>query len=212
MNKRIAIVTVSSLMLAACQQGATYQQNPKTYQGAATGAAIGGVLGSLESSEYAAGGAALGALAGGAIGQYMDRQGQAMRSQLQGSGVDVQRQGDNILLNMPNSITFGFDSRTVRPEFEGTLSNVANVLNQYPQTNVQVVGHTDNVGELQYNQNLSERRANAVSTKLRGYGVSNQRLTVMGKGELMPIANNDTDAGRAQNRRVEIKIIPIRQQ
>ncbi|MCH2547808.1 MAG: OmpA family protein [Alphaproteobacteria bacterium] len=207
--RRILTVILSTSLLAACQQGAGYQQNQKTYQGAGAGAALGAALGSMESSEYAAGGAALGALAGGAIGQYMDRQESAMRQQMQGTGVEVRRQGNDIMLNMPNSITFGFDSSAVRPEFNGTVNNMASILNQYPQTKIDVIGYTDSKGSDAYNQNLSEQRAQSVANKLRDYGVASNRLMVLGRGESMPVASNDTDAGRAQNRRVEIKISPI---
>lgn len=207
--RKLLIVALSTTVLAACQQGATYQQNPNTYKGAAAGAALGGLAGSMESSEHAAAGAALGALAGGAIGQYMDRQEQAMRQQMQGTGVQVQRQGNDILLNMPNSITFAVDSSTVRPEFNGTLSNLAGVLNQYPQTKIDVIGHTDNTGTTAYNQNLSEQRAQSVANKLRDNGVASSRLYVLGRGESQPIASNSTESGRAQNRRVEVKISPI---
>jgi len=209
--KRLLIVALATTTLAACQNGAGYQQNQKTYQGAAAGAAVGGLLGGMESSERAAIGAGLGALAGGAIGQYMDRQEREMRQQMQGTGVEVQRQGDNILLNMPNSITFAVDSSTVRPEFGGTLSNLAGVLNQYPQTMIDVIGHTDNTGSTEYNQGLSERRAQAVANQLRDYGVASQRLMILGRGETQPIATNATEAGRAQNRRVEVRISPITQ-
>lgn len=216
MQQRLPIRSVFAIlgcgsMLAACAQGAGYQQNPNTYKGAGAGAAIGGLLGSTESSEYAAGGAALGALAGGAIGQYMDRQEAAMRSQLQGTGIGVQRQGDNLLLNIPNNVTFDFDSARIWKEGDAVLKNVAGVLVQYPQTMIDVVGHTDNVGSDSYNQDLSDRRAQAVANKLRDYGVASQRLMVMGQGESQPKASNDTEQGRAQNRRVEIKISPIQQ-
>lgn len=209
--RRIVAVLLSTSLLTACQQGAGYQQNQRTYQGAGVGAAIGGLLGSMESSEHALGGAALGALAGGAVGQYMDRQEDTMRQQLQGTGIDVQRQGDNLLLNIPNSITFDFDSARIWSQAEGTLGNLAGVLNQYPQTMIDVMGHTDNVGSEKYNQDLSDRRAQAVANKLRDFGVASQRLMVLGYGEKQPIASNDTEAGRAQNRRVEIKISPIKQ-
>lgn len=209
--RRIVAVLFSTSLLTACQQGAGYQQNQRTYQGAGVGAAIGGLLGSMESSEHALGGAALGALAGGAVGQYMDRQEDTMRQQLQGTGIDVQRQGDNLLLNIPNNITFDFDSARIWSQAEGTLGNLAGVLNQYPQTMIDVMGHTDNVGSEKYNQDLSDRRAQAVANKLRDFGVASQRLMVLGYGEKQPIASNDTEAGRAQNRRVEIKISPIKQ-
>lgn len=209
--RRIFAVVLSTTVLAACQQGTAYQDNQKTYQGAGVGAAIGGLIGSRESSEHALAGAALGGLAGGAIGQYMDRQEREMRQQLQGTGIEVQRQGDNILLNIPNSITFDFDSARVWSNAEGTLRNLAGVLNQYPQTMIDVIGHTDSVGSETYNQDLSERRAQSVANKLRDFGVASQRLMVLGRGEAQPIASNDTDAGRAQNRRVEVKISPIKQ-
>lgn len=209
MRRMIAVMLCTSL-LAACQQGAGYQQNQRTYQGAGAGALLGGLLGSMESSEHAAGGAALGALAGGAIGQYMDRQEATMRQELQGTGIGVQRQGDNILLNIPNSITFDFDSARVWSQAEGTLGDLAGVLNQYPQTMIDVIGYTDSVGSEKYNQDLSDRRAQAVANKLRDFGVASQRLMVIGRGENQPIASNDTESGRAQNRRVEIKISPIK--
>lgn len=204
----LAILACGSVV-AACAQGAGYQQNPNTYKGAGAGAAIGGLLGSMESSEYAAGGAALGALAGGAIGQYMDRQEAAMRSQLQGTGIGVERQGDNLLLNIPNNVTFDFDSARIWAEGDAVLKNVAGVMVQYPQTMIDVVGHTDNKGTDAYNEDLSVRRAQAVANKLRDYGVASERLMVLGKGESQPIATNDTEEGRARNRRVEVRVSPI---
>lgn len=217
---RISILSLSTTiicagLLASCQQGAGYQQNQKTYKGAGLGALIGGAAGALTGEdskdrlERGAIGAGIGALAGGGIGQYMDRQENAMRQELAGSGVDVRRDGNDILLNMPNSITFGFDSSNVRPEFNGTLSDVAHILNQYPETNVEVLGHTDNVGDDSYNKTLSEKRAKAVTTRLINNGVDANRLYVNGRGENEPIANNNTESGRAQNRRVEVKISPI---
>lgn len=211
MNKTLFIILSASL-LAACQQGAGYQQNPRTYQGAGAGAAIGGLLGSMESSKHAGIGAGIGALAGGAIGQYMDRQEAAMRQELQGTGIEVQRQGDDILLNIPNNVTFDFDSARIWSQAEGTLNSLAGVLNQYPETMIDVIGYTDNVGSEAYNQKLSERRAQAVANKLRDFGVASQRMMVLGRGEAQPAASNETEAGRAQNRRVEVRVKPMRQQ
>ncbi len=218
--KRISTLSLSTTiicagLLSSCQQGAGYQQNQNTYKGAGIGAILGGAAGALTGEdskdrlERGAIGAGIGALAAGGIGQYMDRQENAMRQELAGSGVDVRRDGNDILLNMPNSITFGFDSSNVRSEFNGTLSDVAHVLNQYPETNVEVLGHTDNVGNDSYNKTLSEKRAQAVTTKLINNGVNSNRLYVNGRGESEPVATNDTESGRAQNRRVEVKISPI---
>ncbi len=202
-------LTTSLTLLAACGNSVGYSDNPNTYKGAGIGAAAGALAGSMESSEYAAAGAGLGALAGGAIGAYMDKQERDMRRELDGSGVEVQRQGDNILLNMPNSITFDFDSSRVRSDFYGTLNNVARVLNQYPQSMVEVVGHTDSTGTDSYNQDLSLRRARAVTEHLKAQAVVPNRLIVIGRGEAEPIASNATASGQAQNRRVEVRISPI---
>ena len=150
-----------------------------------------------------------GALAGGAVGAYQDRQEAELRRELAGSGVDVVRQGDNITLNMPGNITFAFDSSNLQPQFYPVLDNVADTLNNYNQTVIEVAGHTDSVGDAAYNQNLSVQRAQSVANYLSGRGVMQQRMIVTGAGETRPIASNDTEAGRAQNRRVEITIVPV---
>jgi len=111
---------------------------------------------------------------------------------------------------MPGNITFAFDSSSLQPQFDPVLSNVASTLNQYNQTVIEVAGHTDSVGTDAYNQALSQQRANAVAAFLSGKGVMQQRMIVVGAGEAHPVASNDTDAGRAQNRRVEITIVPVR--
>ena len=154
-------------------------------------------------------GAGVGGLAGGAIGAYQDRQEAALRRELAGSGVDVVRQGDNITLNMPGNITFAFDSATLQPQFQPVLNNVAQTLNEYNQTVIEVAGHTDSVGSDAYNQKLSVDRANSVAGYLSSRGVSMTRMIVTGAGETHPVASNDTEAGRAQNRRVEITIVPV---
>lgn len=208
--RRFFVLFAATAALTACQDGMGYQENQRTYQGAGIGAALGGLAGSVESREHAAAGAGIGALAGGAVGQYMDRQERAMRQQLQGTGIEVQRQGDDILLNIPNSITFDFDSARIWSQAEGTLRQLAGVLNQYPQTKIDVMGHTDGIGSDAYNQTLSEKRAQAVANKLRDFGVASGRLMVLGYGKTRPIATNDTEAGRAQNRRVEVRISPVK--
>jgi len=123
--------------------------------------------------------------------------------------VDVVRQGNNITLNMPGNITFAFDSSNLQPQFYPVLDNVASTLNQYNQTVIEVAGHTDSVGTDAYNMTLSQQRANSVAAYLSGKGVMQQRMIVTGAGETRPIASNDTEAGRAQNRRVEITIVPM---
>ena len=123
--------------------------------------------------------------------------------------MDVVRQGDNITLNMPGNITFAFDSSNLQPQFYPTLNNVAETLNEYNQTVIEVAGHTDSVGTDSYNQTLSVQRAQSVANYLSGRGVMQQRMIVTGAGETRPIASNDTEAGRAQNRRVEITIVPV---
>ena len=140
----------------------------------------------------------------------MDRQEADLRAQLQGTGVSVTRNGDQIILNMPSNITFGTNEDQVRSQFYPTLQSVAIVLNKYDQSIVDVAGNTDNVGGEGYNLALSQRRAASVAQFLQSQGVNPRRLNVQGYGMSRPIASNQTEAGRAQNRRVEISISPLR--
>ncbi|MCB1516670.1 MAG: OmpA family protein, partial [Hyphomicrobiaceae bacterium] len=149
-------------------------------------------------------------LAGGAVGAYMDQQEAELRAQLQGTGISVTRVGDQIILNMPSNITFDVDSSAVKPAFNSTLQSVALVLNKYNKTLVDVYGHTDSDGSEEYNLNLSRQRAVAVANVIAGFGVDPRRFYVDGKGESQPIASNNTEAGKAANRRVEIQISPLR--
>jgi len=217
----IVITLLGALSLAGC---ATYTgqttapDDPnRTRTGALIGAGIGAVAGLLsgddatERRQHALIGAGVGAIAGGAVGVYQDRQEAALRQRMAGTGVDVVRQGDNITLNMPGAITFDFDRSDIKPQFQPVLENVARTLTEFNQTIVEVAGHTDSVGTDSYNQVLSERRANAVAGFLGSRGVIQQRMIVVGAGESRPVASNDTDAGRAQNRRVEITLVPVRQ-
>ena len=192
------------------------QVRNNTGTGALAGALGGAALGYLTNTnrseqgrKNALIGAGVGALAGAGVGNYMDRQQAQLRRDLAGSGVEVQRQGDNIVLQMPSDVTFGFDRSDIQPQFYDTLSSVARSLNEYPQTLVDVVGHADSIGRADYNQQLSERRALAVADNLtnRG-GVLRDRLYVDGRGSTQPIATNDTEEGRAKNRRVEIILRP----
>ena len=139
----------------------------------------------------------------------MDVQEAKLRQKLEGTGVSVTRVGDNITLNMPSSITFALNSSDLNAQFYNALGGVAMVLKEYNKTVIEVAGHTDSTGSDQYNQQLSQRRAQSVAGYLSGQGIDGQRLLTVGAGESYPIASNDTEAGRAQNRRVEMTIVPI---
>ncbi|KFN50699.1 OmpA family protein [Arenimonas composti] len=188
----------------------------RTRRGAITGAVAGAVIGLLSGSDAterrqrALIGAGVGGLAGGAIGRYQDNQERELRERMRDTGVDVVRQGDHITLDIPSGITFGFDSSEVLPAFRGVLDRLAQTLGQYDQTIIEVAGHTDNVGTEAYNQALSVRRAQAVGDYLVARGVNRERLIITGAGELRPVASNETEAGRAENRRVEITLVPLR--
>lgn len=177
--------------------------------GAVAGLLIGKATGGNDQRKAALIGAGVGALVGGTAGNYMDRQEQELRSQLQASGVSVTRAGDQILLNLPSNVTFATSQDAINPAFFPVLDSVAIILNKYPQTLLDIDGHTDNTGSAQYNMALSERRAIAVAQQLSARGIDPRRLRVVGLGMTQPIADNSTEAGRAQNRRVEIRIIPI---
>ena len=209
-----------AVALAACttidpQTGMVVRDNTRT--GALAGAAGGALLGYLtntnkgeEGRTNALIGAGVGALGGAAVGQYMDRQQAELRRDLAGSGIDVQRQGDNIVLNMPSDITFAVAQSDIQAQFYGPLDQIAETLRQYPQTVIDVVGHADSTGSDDYNQALSERRAGSVASYLVNRGVLRDRLFAAGRGESQPIASNATEQGRAQNRRVEVVVRPFR--
>ena len=208
-----------SMAITGCATYTGQTQAPddpnRTQRNALIGAAIGAAAGLLsgddavERRQHALVGAGVGALAGGAVGAYQDRQEAELRRQTAGTGIEVVRQGDNITLNMPGNVTFDFDSASLRPEFTPVLDSVAQTLTQYNQTVVEIAGHTDSVGSDQYNQALSQRRANSVAAYLGSHGVMQQRMITVGAGESRPIASNDNESGRAQNRRVEITLVPV---
>jgi outer membrane protein OmpA-like peptidoglycan-associated protein len=215
----VAVAAVAALSAAACTTtdpytGQVVRDNTRT--GALAGAAGGAILGYLTNTnkgeqgrKNALIGAGVGALAGGAAGNYMDRQQSQLRAQLAGSGVDVQRQGDNIVLNMPSDLTFGVDKADIQSRFYPALDAVADTLKEYPKTTIDVVGHADSTGADDYNQALSERRAASVASYLVSDGVLRDRLFVAGRGETQPIASNDTEEGRTRNRRVEVVVRPF---
>jgi outer membrane protein OmpA-like peptidoglycan-associated protein len=214
-------VTLLTLNLAGCYTYDPYTGDRKvsdTTKGAGIGAAAGAVVGLLTGGDAAAHrknaliAAGVGALAGGAIGNYMDRQQADLRHELQGTGVSVTRMGDNITLNMPGNITFKTNSSEVDPSFYKVLSSVDIILKKYDKTVVEVAGHTDNTGSAQYNQALSERRANAVAQYLEGQGLATNRVVTVGAGETRPVADNSTPEGRQANRRVELTLTPLTSQ
>jgi outer membrane protein OmpA-like peptidoglycan-associated protein len=179
--------------------------------GALGGYLLGDVVGGRHDRTEKLLGAGIGGLAGAGIGAYMDKQERELRARTAGTDVQVIRQGDDLVLNIPSGITFAYDSADVQPQFQRTLDQVAQTLGQYNQTYIDVYGHTDSTGSDVYNQTLSERRATSVADYLAGHGVQSARIGTRGYGETQPIASNDTDAGRAANRRVEVKIVPITQ-
>jgi outer membrane protein OmpA-like peptidoglycan-associated protein len=189
----------------------------KTTTGAGIGAAVGAVAGILTGDDSrdrrkrALIGAGLGALAGGAAGNYMDRQEAKLRQQLQGTGVSVTRNGNNITLNMPGNITFKTDSADLRPDFFDVLNSVSLVLKEYDKTLLEVAGHTDSTGSAAHNQTLSEQRAATVARYLQSRGLNSQRIITVGAGATRPIASNATPEGRQANRRVELSLEPITQ-
>ena len=154
-------------------------------------------------------GAGIGAIAGTAVGAYMDRQEQELRRRTAGTGIDVERRGDEIILNMPSEITFAFDRFDIQPQFRPTLDQVAGTLRDFPATAIDIYGHTDAVGSDPYNQTLSENRARSVADYLSGRGVESARIATRGFGETQPVADNATEEGRAENRRVEIRVVPV---
>lgn len=217
MRTRFLIATAlsASLLTGGCMT------DPVTGERRVSNTAIGGITGAL--GGYLLGdivggrndrteklvGAGLGGLAGVAIGSYMDRQERDLRARTAGSDVQVIRNGDDLILRMPSGITFATDSATIDPQFRPTLDRVGEVLGQYDQTYVDIYGHTDSTGTDAYNQTLSERRARSVADYLSTQGVRSVRIATRGFGKTQPIASNDTEEGRAANRRVEIKLVPI---
>ncbi|AEB59982.1 OmpA/MotB domain-containing protein [Ectopseudomonas mendocina] len=175
--------------------------------GAATGAVIGAATSSKKDrTKGALIGAAVGGAAGGGYGYYVDTQEAKLRQTLQGTGVQVQRNGDDLKLIMPGNITFASNSADISSSFYPTLNSLVLVFKEFNKNGVNIVGHTDSTGSQELNQSLSQRRAQSVANYLTANGVPGQRISAYGAGPSQPIASNATDAGRAQNRRVEINL------
>lgn len=219
MNKKTLLVTLltTALGITGCSTINPYtgeEQTSSAVKGGALGAATGALVGVLASSKHDRGkgaliGAATGAAVGGGIGYYMDVQEAKLRQKMKGTGVSVTRQGDNIILNMPNSITFDTNSSQVKAAGANTLSGVAMVLKEYEKTRVNVVGHTDSSGGRDLNMRLSQERADSVGSNLITQGVDASRISMSGVGPDQPVASNSTAAGKAQNRRVTITLSPL---
>lgn len=187
----------------------------KTAWGSIIGAAGGAAVGAAVSKDRRKGaliGAGVGGLTGAGVGYYMDQQEKKLREKLQGTGVSVTRQGDEIILNMPGNITFKTDSAEISSNFYDVLGSVALVLKEYNKTIIDVNGHTDSTGKDEYNMNLSQRRAQSVGQYLISQGIDQRRVAAQGFGKTRPIATNATPEGRQQNRRVELVLEPLTQQ
>jgi outer membrane protein OmpA-like peptidoglycan-associated protein len=218
MKHTILALTAASFLITACTTNpyTGEQQVSNTAIGAGTGALLGTAAGAIiggttgiKTRKAMLIGAGVGALAGGGVGLYMDNQEAKLRQRLAGSGVSVTRRGDNIVLNMPSNITFATDESDIKPRFFETLNSVAIVLREFNQTLVDVNGHTDSDGSDEYNEELSQRRANSVAQYLISQQLDGNRFEVQGMGESQPIASNASFSGKAQNRRVEIEIVPL---
>ncbi|HZR69757.1 MAG TPA: OmpA family protein [Burkholderiales bacterium] len=219
--KQILALALAAGLAAGCQTTDPYSGESKTSRstygaliGAGAGAAIGMISGrdAKQRRERVLIGAGVGALSGGAVGAYQDRQENELRAQMRDSGVTVTRKGDDIVLNMPGNITFRTASADLNAQFYKVLDGVALVAKKYDKTILEVAGHTDNVGGEAYNKQLSQRRADSVAQYLESKGVAQARIMTAAGGEDHPIASNATETGRAQNRRVEVTIAPIKQQ
>ena len=212
MKTNLILALTGTLALSACVDPNAYPDDPnaRQRQGAIVGGLVGAVTGAAVSGDGdelkgAIVGGALGAGAGALIGADLDRQAAELRGSLN-SNISVTNTGEYLIVNMPQDLLFAVDSASVRPDLRADLSTVASSLLRYPNSRIEVIGHTDNTGSAAYNQDLSERRARAVQAALQQAGVPAARLTAIGRGESQPVASNYTAQGKAANRRVEISI------
>ncbi|RAP40871.1 hypothetical protein BYZ73_12930 [Rhodovulum viride] len=216
-SKPILLTIAGALALGACTDPSvqTGDARQRTKEGAAIGAGLGAVTGLIASNrggndaKSALIGAAVGAAAGAAIGNNLDKQAAELRQSFDNNQIGVVNTGNALIVTMPQDILFDTDSAAVRSGLRADLQTLAYSLNDYPNTTVDIIGHTDNTGSASYNQQLSTRRATAVASILTGAGVNSGRLRAYGRGEEQPIASNLSPEGRAQNRRVEIVIRPM---
>ncbi|MFC3193891.1 OmpA family protein [Marinicella sediminis] len=213
MMKKTTILTVMAMtVLGGCTTTDPYTGDEKVRKSVtygAAGAIVCGLIGATRNSKSARNAAAGCAAIGAGVGAYMDHQEAELRRELQGSGVQVRRDGDQIQLIMPSNITFATDEYNIKSSFYSSLNAVAKVLYKYKDTNLDVIGHTDSTGKDEYNRNLSYQRAYSVADYLQAQGIPANRLAPYGLGESQPIADNNTEYGRSQNRRVELFITAI---
>jgi len=206
MNKAV-ILLLSGVFLFAASTGCSWNNKAK---GGAIGAGAGGAVGAVigHQSGNTAVGAIIGAAVGGAtgvvIGNEMDKRAEEMRADLEGARIE--RIGEGIKITFDSGVLFDFDKSDLRPQAQTNIANLATVLNKYSDTDIVVEGDTDNTGTADYNVQLSDRRAQSVANYLVSLGVSGSRISKIGLGETNPVASNDTDYGRQQNRRVEVAI------
>ena len=215
MISSFAVATLMATSACVTDPNTGERKVSRTAIGGVGGVLVGGLLGGLIGGKTGRiVGAGIGGVAGGVVGYKMDQQIKTLREQTSGSGVDVTETdgGRAILVNLPDGVTFDVGSATLRPSFRATLDKVATSMMQYPDSLIDVYGHTDSTGSDVFNQRLSEQRAATVMNYLISRGVPASRLRSQGFGESMPVASNDTTDGRARNRRVEIKIVPITQE
>ncbi|EKG40312.1 OmpA family protein [Pseudomonas syringae] len=221
-SRRLIIVATAVAMLSGCATSNPYDNQgqaqssggmSKTAKYGGLGALAGAVAGAAIDHNNRGKGALIGAAVAGAAsagyGYYADKQEAALRESMANTGVEVQRQGDQIKLIMPGNITFATDSSAIASSFYSPLNNLASSLKQFNQNNIEIIGYTDSTGSRQHNMDLSQQRAQSVATYLTSQGVDQAHLSVRGAGPDQPIASNADVNGRAQNRRVEVNLKPI---
>jgi outer membrane protein OmpA-like peptidoglycan-associated protein len=210
MKKSLILVAamVLPMTLQACQSGPSQRVLIGTAAGAIAGAGLGTIAGG-DDKRNAAIGAVVGGIAGAAVGGYMDEQQRKLEEATAGTGIEVDRVGDQIQLTMPSNVTFAVNSATIQPGFFKALDDVSATLVQYNDTSVDIIGHASSDGDDAYNMTLSQQRAQSVRSYLISKGTQSVRINAIGMGETQPIADNATAEGRAANRRVEILLTPI---
>jgi outer membrane protein OmpA-like peptidoglycan-associated protein len=214
---RLLIAASAVALLAGCASQNPYDNQPPSSNktavygglGALAGAAAGALINHDNRGKGALIGAAVGGASGAGYGYYADKQEAELRRSMQGTGVEVQRQGDQIKLIMPGNITFATDSAEIVSNFYAPLNNLGSSFKQFNQNSIEIVGYTDSTGSRQHNMDLSQRRAQSVASYLTAQGVDGSRLSTRGAGPDQPIASNATADGRAQNRRVEVNLKPL---